>query len=1130
MKKLFKLTLCAMAAGSAGAYAGPPLATELPTGGQVVAGSASISQGSNAMQVTQSSTRAAIDWQSFNIGNDAHVNFVQPSASSVTLNRVLGANASQIFGQISSNGRVYLSNPNGVYFAPGARADVGALLATTHQISNADFMAGLDRFTRSGASGSILNEGQLTADLQGFIALLAPQVRNQGVILARLGTVALAAGEAYTLQFNGNNTLADVQVEASTIQALVDNRSAVLAPGGTVLLSAQALGQLQGAVVNHSGTIEANGWSLHPQGGTVRLLSSGSTAVSGSIGARGDARGDASGGDGGFVETSGSRLSISDSSRVDTRAPNGKAGLWLLDPDGFTIAASGGDISGATLSANLATGDVSIASTSGSGSSGNIEVKDAVSWVSNGLTLTATNDINILAVMSASGSARLSLLAGSNQVNTGFNSDGSFKGHVDFNGSGTLTMNVNGTPTVFSVINSLGAAGDEGSAVATLQGMANSSNLNTHFVLGSNIDASASASWNAGAGFVPIGNASTPYTGLFDGLGHVVSGLTINRLGSLNVGLFGYKTGHGLRNVGLAAASITATNDVGALVGAGQMDPGEFISNSFAQGSVRGQDTIGGLVGYLVNVGSGIRLSYAKVDVQAPDPLAYSSYVGGLVGFTQDTTIQSSFATGNVLAANSYAGGLVGGASNLIVRNSFATGNVSGGNFVGGLIGDLSASQIINSYAAGSVQSTGANVAGLIVDDGAANTLSNSFYDSTKNAGLTGRYNGAAAPSAVADVAGGVWGMSTTDLQNKANFTTATAANGNANPGWNFGPAAGAWGINPAFNNGMPCLLGCFIPTNIYLRLLSGGSSVYGSTPNLVYGLFTDAAAGSTVSDAAPTGTVTWTGAPGALSNAGSYSVSYASGISIANDFYALLPGNAVGWTVNPKTVTLSASKTYDGTTSLNGAVQISTGVGSQTLGYSGAIASDAHVATAGKFISAITLLDGSNGGLAANYTLPTLNAANAPVGIGARTLTVSLGNTGVTKLSDGNTSAPGGFVPLFNTTGLSSGDTAASIGYTSALFASAQPGTGNTLTVAGLSLNGISGSLGSQTTDYVLGTSSVTVSATITSPVVPPAPIAPLTPAIAPAVLPAVSDCPMSYEDEAKKRRAERHCARTDT
>ncbi|MET0292156.1 MAG: filamentous hemagglutinin N-terminal domain-containing protein, partial [Steroidobacteraceae bacterium] len=260
MKKISRLAgtlLTVPAAVSAALAQTPPSSTALPEGGRVVAGEATIQQSGASMSIRQSTDRTAIDWQKFDVGSGGHVDFVQPSSSSVALNRVIGSDASQIFGRITANGQVFLSNPNGVYFAPTASVNVGGLVATTHAISLDDFMAGRTKFDRQGSTASVVNEGELKAALGGYVALLAPEVRNQGVILANLGTVALAAGETFELQFGANNTLASLRVEPSTIRSLVDNRSAVLAPGGLIILSAQAVDRVQGGVVRNSGQIEA---------------------------------------------------------------------------------------------------------------------------------------------------------------------------------------------------------------------------------------------------------------------------------------------------------------------------------------------------------------------------------------------------------------------------------------------------------------------------------------------------------------------------------------------------------------------------------------------------------------------------------------------------------------------------------------------------------------------------------------------------------------------------------------------------------------------------------------------------------------------------------------------------------
>jgi filamentous hemagglutinin family protein len=263
-----------------------PAPGQLPTGGNVVAGAASIAAGSApgvaVLDVDQSTQRAVIDWSTFNLGSAAQVIFNQPGSSSATLNRVLDTNASQIFGKITATGQVFLLNPNGVYFGKSASVDVGGLAVTSENIGDADFMAGKSTFTRNGATGSVVNDGQLQAGIGGYIALLAPEVRNNGVVVARMGTVAMASGESITLNFDGSH-LAGITVKPSSIAALVENKGAVLAPGGLIILSAQALDHLLGGVVKNSGTLEATG--LVNKGGRIVLEASDSIDNSGAVAA-----------------------------------------------------------------------------------------------------------------------------------------------------------------------------------------------------------------------------------------------------------------------------------------------------------------------------------------------------------------------------------------------------------------------------------------------------------------------------------------------------------------------------------------------------------------------------------------------------------------------------------------------------------------------------------------------------------------------------------------------------------------------------------------------------------------------------------------------------------------------------
>jgi filamentous hemagglutinin family protein len=228
--------------------------------------------------VHQQSQNLALNWLGFSISPTQTVRFVQPSATAIALNRVIGTDASQIYGHLVANGQVFLINPNGVLFAPGAQVDVGSLVASSLNISNADFLAGNYKF-QSGSSNSassaspasVINQGSITAAAGGSVALLGGQVSNQGTITAQLGTVALAAGSAMTLDFRGNK-LMSVQVDRSAVGALAENRQLIRADGGTVIMTAAARDALLDTVVNNTGVIEAR--TLQDQDGEIKLLGS----------------------------------------------------------------------------------------------------------------------------------------------------------------------------------------------------------------------------------------------------------------------------------------------------------------------------------------------------------------------------------------------------------------------------------------------------------------------------------------------------------------------------------------------------------------------------------------------------------------------------------------------------------------------------------------------------------------------------------------------------------------------------------------------------------------------------------------------------------------------------------------
>ena len=315
-----------LAAGSALANpAAPPAATALPTGGQVVAGQASISSSAARMDITQSSQRAAIDWQTFNIGSAAHVHFEQPAAG-VALNRVLDSNASQIFGRLSATGQVFLSNPNGVLFAPGSQVDVGGLVASTLGLSNADFMAGNYRFAGS-SSNAVVNQGNIRAAQGGTVALIAARIDNSGSISAPQGNVLMAAGSRVRLDLGGP---VQIEVEQGALDALVANGGAIHANGGLVYLTAKAANELTRSAINHSGLIEVQTLATGERGQVVLL----GDAERGRVELAGRIDTQAASGVGGAVDVSAQQVWMQGTASIDTRGSAGGGrvrvgGGWL---------------------------------------------------------------------------------------------------------------------------------------------------------------------------------------------------------------------------------------------------------------------------------------------------------------------------------------------------------------------------------------------------------------------------------------------------------------------------------------------------------------------------------------------------------------------------------------------------------------------------------------------------------------------------------------------------------------------------------------------------------------------------------------------------------------------------------
>jgi filamentous hemagglutinin family protein len=482
----------------------------------VVSGQASFSTLGSSLSITNS-PGAIINWQGFSIGAGETTRFIQQSAASSVLNRVIGSDPSVILGTLISNGRVFLINPSGILFGQGSRVDVAGLVASTLDLSNQGFLAGRLNFASNPLAGNVENQGRITTPSGGNIYLVGSNVTNSGIINSPQGDVILAAGKSVNI-FDTSTPGVRVEITASDNAAV--NLGEILAQSGQVgiygaalhnagIINADQVGrnasgkivlratqdvtleagsrisangeksgeitiQSENGTTMVSGTIEAKGTGeVAGNGGTVQLLGNqvglvtASVDVSGTTGggtvlvggnfhgagpqqnafattigtnssintdainsgnggqiavwSNGDtsiggtltARGGANSGDGGFVETSGKHVLLADSTRVNTLAPHGKTGLWLLDPTNWTIAVAG-DETPASVITSLDSSDRLITATN------DITVSDAVVWTTpQTLTLNAGHDVLVNAAMTASTiGAGIVLIAGNDVTAT----------------------------------------------------------------------------------------------------------------------------------------------------------------------------------------------------------------------------------------------------------------------------------------------------------------------------------------------------------------------------------------------------------------------------------------------------------------------------------------------------------------------------------------------------------------------------------------------------------------------------------------------------------------------------------------------------------------------------------------
>jgi filamentous hemagglutinin family protein len=303
-----------------------------PQGGVIVGGSGNINTNTaNTTTINQNSQSMVVNWSSFNVNANESVNFAQPSSSAAVLNQIQDQNPSQILGSINANGRVFLSNPNGMIFGVNSVVNVGALVATNLNISASDFMAGNYSFGAStNSAGAIINQGIIQAATGGSVALIGGSVKNEGVILANYGHIAIATGRQAIINFDGDGLL-NFQIDESVLENTtgaedaIHNSGNIIADAGQILLSANTSEGIFTNAINNEGLIKATrieniGGVIHLSGNNGRVISSGDISATGQNGI------------GGEVHLLGDQVGLFDNATINASGSDG-GGVVLIGGD-----------------------------------------------------------------------------------------------------------------------------------------------------------------------------------------------------------------------------------------------------------------------------------------------------------------------------------------------------------------------------------------------------------------------------------------------------------------------------------------------------------------------------------------------------------------------------------------------------------------------------------------------------------------------------------------------------------------------------------------------------------------------------------------------------------------------------
>ncbi|MGF6416287.1 filamentous hemagglutinin N-terminal domain-containing protein [Paraburkholderia sp. MM5482-R1] len=754
----------------------------LPQGGHYVAGAGTIAGQGNVITVTQpNSTRGVIDWSSFSIGKGSAVNF--DNGSGATLNRVTACAPSAILGSLKATGSVYLINPQGIVVGrSGTITTGGRFVASTLDLPNTPFVNGGTLTLTGTSNGNVVNLGNISSSGGDVFLIARGVVVNAGSVSAPNGTAEFVTGQQVALLESSGSRQVFVQIGST---GTVIDRGATQA--AQINLGA-ADGNIY-ALAGGGSRIRATGTAM--RGGHIWLV-----ADNGHVTQQGTIAATNADGSGGTVDTLAGTLTLAHGARV-------RAGLWNASTPNFTIDRGTADAFMRSLNAGTS---VDATATGTNGASGDMTVASNLNWRGPAsLSLAAFGNVTIApaTTLRSTGSGNLSLRADVTGIDNAASvtnrgtidwsvSTGSVSSFYDMNGSyspGIIRSNTAWTAAPYSGLLTQVTGYKLVNSLFDLQNI--SLDLTGNYALGKDIDASAtnlSSTPSGGVDFISLGSAATPFSGQFDGMGHVIDHFSQQEYyspsGTRSLGLFGEIGSTGVvRNVGMTNSELTAIFDISF------NDP---ISVTYGILAGRNQ----GLITYAYTTGLRTSPHYGNVPI------------GGLVG-TNDGLIERSWSSASVNDAGE-AGGLVGVNTGRIVQ-SFTTADVSGDVRMepGGLVG-INSGTVSQSYAAG-------RVLGLFAAGGLAfansGVIEQSFAvgpvlgPSYQGPGY-GTYGGIVAYGASGTIAGNVyWDKETTtrtvstgdvsQLPASNGFTTAQMSNpASFDASWDFSQT-GAW-VMPA--------------------------------------------------------------------------------------------------------------------------------------------------------------------------------------------------------------------------------------------------------------------------------------------------------------------------------------------